>query len=202
MQPVGLVELRIQRHAVEQERIKRHVVGLCKLGINAVERLLILFPEIGRCQHAGQQQLGAARLDLGDHCVEVGADRCRIDAAQHVVGAEFEDHDVGLLGERPIESGEPSGRRIAGDPAIDDVNGEPIGAQFRLEPGRKRLVRRQAEAGSEAVAKGEDLRGLGDRRCRAGAHAKQRAKKRRRCATHRPPQARHRIRAHRNSLPP
>ena len=79
---------------------------------------------------------------------------------------------------------------------------EPIGAQLCLEPGRQRLVRRQAEAGGEAVAEGEDLGGLRDRLSGAKGHAQQRAAKRNGCATDRPPQARHRVKVHRdNPLP-
>ena len=64
VESVRLIELRFHRHTFEKKWIKRHPVRLRKLGIDAVELLLVLLAPIGRGVHADEQQLGAARLDL------------------------------------------------------------------------------------------------------------------------------------------
>ena len=51
-----------------------------------------------------------------------------VDAAQRVVGAEFEDHQVGLLGQRPVEPRQPAGGGVAGHPGIDDARANAVGA--------------------------------------------------------------------------
>ena len=90
-----------------------------------------------------------------------------VDAAQHVVGAEFEDHEIRLVGQRPVEPRQPARRRVAGRPAIDDLRVDPVGAQPRFELRRKALLGRQAEPGGQAVAERQDLRRPGGRRGRA-----------------------------------
>ena len=54
-----------------------------------------------------------------------------IDAAQGVVGAEFEDHGLGSLRHRPVEPVAAAGTGIAGHPGIDHVD--------RLSPWLSRL---------------------------------------------------------------
>ena len=132
---------------------------LRQLGINAVEIMLVLSAPIARRQHAEQQDLGARRLDLADHRVEVGAHDLGVDAAQRVVGAERQDHEFGLVGERPIEPRQAIGRGVARDPGIDDRDRDALAVQPRFEPSRKRLARRQPQTRGQAVAKGEHFGG-------------------------------------------
>ena len=53
----------------------------------------------------------------------------RIDAAQHVVGAEFEDHRLGAVRHRPVEPGEPAGGGVAGHAGIGDLDGNALGLE-------------------------------------------------------------------------
>ncbi len=53
----------------------------------------------------------------------------RIDAAQHVVGAEFQNDAIGAVRHRPVEPLQPVRGRVAGDAGIGDVDVEAIFAQ-------------------------------------------------------------------------
>src|SRR5215831_2320678 len=68
---------------------------------------------------------GEAAHDLGE-CL---ARDLRIDAAQHVVGAELDDDRIGPLRHRPVEAGEATGSGIAGDPRIGDLDREALGPE-------------------------------------------------------------------------
>src|SRR5438477_13040520 len=103
MEAIGLIEFRVHRHTLEKKRIERQMVEMCKLGKDLVERALVLLSPIWRGKHAEQQHLCAGSLNLTDHLIEIVAHGRRLDAAQRVVGAEREDDEVGLVGERPVE---------------------------------------------------------------------------------------------------
>ena len=62
------------------------------------------------------------------------------------------DHQVGCIGQHPVEPRSPSGRGIAGDAGVDGTHVQSIAPQPRLELGREGIFRRQAEAGGQAVA--------------------------------------------------
>ena len=97
--------------------------------------------------------------------VERGARHLRLDAAQHVVGAKFDDDRVGAFRHRPVEPGQPVGRGIAGDAGIGDVDGNALGRQAppagaaRSRPCRAGRIRRSANcrarrSGSALAARG------------------------------------------------
>ena len=134
------------------------MVSLCKLGEDLVERMLVLRSPIRRGKHAEKQHFCAAGLDLADHLVEILANRRGFDAAQRVIGAEGQDHEIGFIGERPIEACETVRGRIAGDTRIYDTCRDAALIEPCLEPCGKGFVRRQPETRSEAVAKIEDNR--------------------------------------------
>ena len=76
----------------------------------------------------------------------------RVEPAQHVVGAELEDHPVGAVGHRPVEPVEPAGGGVAGDARIGDLDLVALGLQGALQHGREGGLLRQAVAGAQAVA--------------------------------------------------
>ena len=104
MQPVRLVELRIARDAVEEERIERNIVGFAERRIDGVEVAAVFGAEIGRGAHAGEKrrQMGGSRLVENRRERRLG--RLGLHAAQHVVGAEFDDQRVGVLRAPPSRS--------------------------------------------------------------------------------------------------
>ena len=81
----------------------------------------------------------------------------RIDAAQRVVGAEFDDHGVGPVRNRPVQPGEPAGGGVARHAGIGDVDGEALGFERLRQLGRKGILRRQAITGGERIAEHHDL---------------------------------------------
>ena len=87
-----------------------------------------------------------------------------IDAAQHVVGAEFEDDAVGAVGDRPVEPFEPARCGVAGDARIDDLDLVTFAYKRPLQGGRKGGALGQAVAGSEAIAEDDEVKGA--RLCR------------------------------------
>ena len=87
-------------------------------------------------------------------------------AAQHVVGAELDDQRVRVRRDRPIVAREPVLRGVARDARVDDLHVPTPGAQRRLELVGKRLSRRHAVPGGEAVAKDDEAQ-----RARRGALA-------------------------------
>src|SRR3546814_6815132 len=72
-----------------------------EVGIDLLERGGVLAPQVRRCPHAGQQGGDALLGKRGEDGVEVLAHRFRRQAAQAVVGPEFDDRDVRLVGQRP-----------------------------------------------------------------------------------------------------
>ena len=119
-----------------------------------------------------------APLQLGQDRVEIGRGQRRVERAQHVVGAQFDDHEVGLARqpvERPAEPRAPGLAGIARHAAVDHGRGDAVAAQARLQ------LRREAEPAVERIAGGQAVaerqhqrarrrRGLGARRRRGGAY--------------------------------
>ena len=93
----------------------------------------------------------------------------RVEAAQHVVGAELHDHPVGAVGHGPVEPVEPAGGGVAGDARIGDLHLVALGLQGPLQHGREGGLLRQAVAGAQAVAEGHEADRLALRLgCRKG----------------------------------
>ena len=76
-----------------------------------------------------------------------------VDAAQRIIGAELQDDEIGLVGERPIEPRQAACRGVSRDPAIDDTHLDPSPAQRSFEPDREGLLGRQPVARAQTVAK-------------------------------------------------
>ena len=104
-----------------------------------------------------------ALADPAQQSIQPGARLGRRQAAQHVVGAEFDDDAIGAVAERPVEAGETGGHRVAGDAGVDDADVVAALAQRRFEANGKGGAGRQTIAGRQAVAEGEEAQrpGLG-----------------------------------------
>ena len=81
----------------------------------------------------------------------------RPDPAQHIVGAEFDDHGVGARRHRPIEPAEPVGGRIAGNAGIRDLHGNAFARERRLQPRHEAILLREAKTCRQRVAERHDL---------------------------------------------
>src|SRR5215471_12666463 len=158
MKSIRLVEFRFHRHTFEKKRIERQMMDTRKIGEDEVEGTLVIFAPICRCEHADKQQFRAARLDLDNNLVEIVAYRRWLDATQRVVGAERQDHEIWLVGERPVEPRKTARGGVAGDPRIDHPRRDPVFVEPCLQPHRESLSGRQPIAGGNAVAEIEDHR--------------------------------------------
>ena len=63
-------------------------------------------------------------------------------AAQHIVGAEFDDQRVGPFGHAPVESRQTIGGGVAGDAGVDDLDVPALRFERARQHVRKRLPRR------------------------------------------------------------
>ncbi len=107
------------------------------------------------------------RRSLSRRTISSSASRVtlRIDAAQHVVGAELDDHRIGAVRHRPVEPRQPARGGVAGDARIGDLDREALGRERLLELGREGVVGRKPVAGGERIAERHDPdRPLGRRR--------------------------------------
>ncbi len=121
----------------------------------------VIGAEIRRRAHAAQQDSNVTRRQPLQDCIERGARHLGLDAAQHVVGAEFDDDRIGALRHRPIEPGKPVGGGIAGDAGIGDVGADAVVGQRRLQPRHEAVFVGKAVARGQRIAERDDM----DRRC-------------------------------------
>ena len=80
----------------------------------------------------------------------------RIDAAQHVVGAEFDDDAIRPVGHRPVQPVEPGRGGIARHTRVDDFDLVPARPEGSLQNGREGGISRQPVARTQAVAESHD----------------------------------------------
>ena len=126
-----------------------------------------------------------ALLQLADDRVERRARRLRVDAAQRVVGAEFEDHRVGAVAAPTSRAARarpprcrPRRRRSRSSTAM------PLAFSAVSSLAGKRLARRKPEAGGQRIAERHDP----DRTLRRGAAARPASRQQRKHATRQSPQ--------------
>src|SRR3546814_10742787 len=74
------------------------------------------------------------------------SDLLGVEAAQPVVGAEFQNHRIGIIGQRPVEPRQAAGGGVAGVAGVEHHDVETVGAQRRFELFRKGLARRQSRS--------------------------------------------------------
>lgn len=99
-----------------------------------------------------------------DDCVEIAEGPAGVFILQHIVGAEFDDNEIGIISERLIDAGVTLAAGIAGIGAVPDDEVIAIRQKLALELGGESLTFRKAKAVAEAIAKNEDILGLGGRR--------------------------------------
>ena len=104
-----------------------------------------------------------ARLERGDDPIEDGSGMARVEAAQHVVCAEFQNDPVGSVLNAPLEPRPSVSGGIAGNPGIDHAHVIAVAPQGLLQHDREGGRLRQIIAGGEAVAEGDEFeRSRGD----------------------------------------
>ncbi len=174
MQPVGLVELGVGRHAGQEKGIKDDRVTRRKRGVDGVEFARVVGTQVAHGLHPGQENGNVARGEPVEDLIERGLGDLGIDAAQHVVGAQLDDHCVGARGHGPVEPRETAACGVARYPGIRDVDSDALCRKCTRELGGEGLIRRQAETGGERIAQGDDLhRPLGGLRGTSEANQRQ-----------------------------
>ena len=155
---IALIEGRVEGNAVEEKRIQKDLVFLGEARIDRVELLHVLAPQVSGGHHSGNHDGDVAIPQAGHNPVQIVEGCLGLQTAQGIVAAKLDDDHVGVVAEQPVEPRQSAGRSIARYPGVDYPNIGPLGAERGLEPGRKRLGRRQAESRNKTVAKDRDDR--------------------------------------------
>ena len=97
--------------------------------------------------------------------MEIRAHGLQVLAAEGVVDAQLQDHDLGAEAQRQVDPAQSTRRRIARDARIDHAVGIALRPEPRRQQSRVCLLRRHALPRRETVAEGDDdaLLGAGGR---------------------------------------
>jgi hypothetical protein len=114
---------------------------------------------LGAAQHAGEQDADAALLQPRHHGVEVLLGDVRRDAAQHVVGAEFEDDESVPSGTDQSSRARPPLVVSPETPALRSRHRDPFAFSAACSFVGKALAGAEAVAGHQAVAEADDANG-------------------------------------------
>ena len=132
--------------------------ALAKSGKMAENSAPVLAAEIGRRAHAGDEDRQPGGLGLVEDRRKRCLGRRGLEAAQHVVGPEFDDQRVGVRRHGPVIAREPVRSRIAGHACIEDLDIPAPGAERCLQAIRKGLAGWQAESGGQAVSEDHEAK--------------------------------------------
>ena len=157
MHAVGLIEFRVGRHPVEEERIKDDRMSRGKRRIDGVESFHVIGAHVARRLHTGEQDSNMTR----DRVCPVFCpappwsppDRCR--AARHWRRAPGSRHQcpaapTSRAGRGPPEAVSPE------TPALAILTACALGFERRLKPLGKRGVGGQPVTGAERIAEHHD----------------------------------------------
>ncbi len=165
---VGGVVLHVAGDAVdvfEQEGQQADVVLLCERGVHGVESFDVVGAVVGWQRDAGENDLGAACLELRDDAGEVGLGLFDGQAAETIVAAELDDDDLRVAGDHAGDAVEAVLGGVAGDAVVDDVIAKALGVEVALKVVGVGLAVVGAVACGEGVAEADD-EGTGVGGCR------------------------------------
>ena len=121
---VGVVGLHVAGDAVdvfEEEGQEANVIFFCERGVHGVEFFDVVGAVVGGEGDAGENDFGAAGLELRDDGGEVGLGLFEGQAAEAVVAAEFYDDELRLAGEDAGDAVEAILGGVAADAGVEDV---------------------------------------------------------------------------------
>ena len=173
MDAVGLIQLGDPRDPLEQKRDERHAVFFRQRRIRLVKGERVVDAVVRRRFHARQDHGHATGLRALDDLREVARQFRDRQAAQAVVAAKRDHQNPDVAVERPVETRQTAGRRIARDAGVHDRVHEPGVVDMALEQRRIGARHRQSQTRGEAVAENHHPRpgGAGHRRERAALSA-------------------------------
>ena len=141
----------------EEEGEERYVVLLREGGVHGVEFFDVVGAVAGGEGDAGEDDFGAAGLELREDAGEVGLGLLDGQAAEAVVAAELDDYDFGVAVDDELDAAEAVLGGVAGDAGVDDVVVVAVGVEEALEVVGVGLAEVGAEAGGEGVAETDDV---------------------------------------------
>jgi hypothetical protein len=170
---VGLVEGGVAAYAFEEEGDEGDLIVSGEAGINIVEGGGVGGAHAWGDAHAAEEDLTfwISVADGVDNGLEVGMGGFDGDAAEAVVGAEFEDEDVDGLTEDPADASQSAGGGFAADAGVDGLIGQVEGVEAAADAGGEGLIGVEAVAGGQAVA--EEKNSFGHWRRDEGSCAQQ-----------------------------
>ena len=121
---VGVVGLHVAGDAVdvfEEEGQEAYVIFFRERGVHGVEFFDVVGAVVGGEGDAGENDFGAAGLELRDDGGEVGLGLFEGQAAEAVVAAEFYDDELRLAGEDAGDAVEAILGGVAADAGVEDV---------------------------------------------------------------------------------
>ena len=152
MYAVGLIELWLCRHAIEEETIEDDIMLVRETPIDRIECVAIFGTEIRRGKHSGEQNRHTLGLQAGHDRVEIGEGLGRFEAAQSVIGAELDNNQIRIVGEHPVETRAAARRGVTRNPGIDHAHADAARRERSRQPHRKRCRARHPVAGGQTVA--------------------------------------------------
>ena len=133
-------------------------------GVHGVEFFDVVGAVVGGESDAGEDDGGAAGLELVDDAVEVGLGLFEGEAAEAVVAAELYDDELGMAGDDAGDAVEAVLGGVAADAGVEDVVVVAAGVEELLEDVGIGLAGLGAVAGGERVAEADEERaGVGGR---------------------------------------
>ena len=145
-------------HSFQKERDQGEVKLFGQIGVDSFEGLDVVRSIVTREAHSGQEDANTGLLKGLDHGDLVGAGGGHGQAAETIVAAEFENHDVRFGSQDVGQALNSVSCSIATDSEIDDV----VVVTGRVEESLKIVgvtpAWRDTQAGGQAVAEGHDHR--------------------------------------------
>jgi putative ABC transport system ATP-binding protein len=166
MQSVAEVQLGIQGNARQEKRIERNAVLFRQIRKDAVEGVGVGVPEAAWRPHPGEENKDTPVLEPAHDRIEIAAGLIDRQSAQGVVGAEFENDDVGPIPDGPIDACQASRRRIAGNACVADLDIVSLGLEQAFELFREAFALFQSVPGGKTIAQRDDANG----RCAVGSY--------------------------------
>jgi hypothetical protein len=120
MNAVGAIQRGNQRDPVQEKRDERDLVLRGQPRIHPVKLERVLPPVRRRGFHPAQEDTNAPSLRPLDDRRQVLLDGGNAHPAQAIVGAQRDDQDPDVVGEKRVEAAQPSGGRIAADSGVCD----------------------------------------------------------------------------------
>lgn len=158
MNAVGQIQLRHAAHAFQQKRHEGSLVSFGQIRENRAKRPRVFHAQIGRHHHAGDHDLHRRIFcpHAIDNRLQILFGELERNAAQSVVGAQFEKQNVDIALQQPVDAPQSARGRFAAQAGVDDVEIPAQRIDLLLNQRREGQFGIKPKAGSQAVAEKEN----------------------------------------------